>query len=114
MPRERIATWPNGRANRLSARLTETLAGARVITYDEIERYQVFAFDPGGSARNVDLPPEEVSEGAYLFISNMADAAEIITIRNDAGTTIGTPAQAECSIVWCDGVNWYGITGVKS
>lgn len=114
MPRERIATWPNGRANRWSVKTAETLSGTRVITYDEVERYQALAFDPGGAGRNVDLPAEEVCEGVCLYISNTADAAEVLTIRNDGGSTIVTPTQAEAAMVWCDGVRWYGMVGAQS
>lgn len=109
--RERIATAPNGRSNRFSARPAETLAGARVLTFDEVERFQAFAFDPGGAGRNVDLPAEEACAGAYLYISNTADAAEVLTIRNDGGSTVVTPTQNECAFVWCDGVRWYGMVG---
>ena len=112
--RERIAIAPNGRASRFSARTAETLAGNRVITFDEVERYQAFAFDPGGAARNVDLPAEEVCAGVFLFISNTADAAEVLTVRNDAGGTVVTPTQAEACMVWCDGVRWYGMVGAQS
>lgn len=114
MGRERIATWPNGRANRWSVKPNETLAGGRVITAAEVERYQAMAFDPGGAGRNVDLPAEESSAGVYLFISNTADAAEILTIRNDGGSTIVTPTQNEAAMVWCDGVRWYGMVGAQS
>lgn len=111
MPRERIATAPTSRANRFNAKTNETLTGARVITIAEVEQYQAFAFDPGGAARNVDLPAEEACTGAYLYISNTADAAEVLTIRNDAGGTVVTPTQNECAMVWCDGVRWYGMVG---
>lgn len=114
MARERIAIWPNGRASRFSAKTNETLTGTRVITYDEVERYQAFGFDPGGAARNVDLPAEEVCEGVFLFISNTADAAEVITVRNDAGSPVVTPTQSEACVVWCDGVRWYGMVGAQS
>jgi hypothetical protein len=49
-----------------------------------------------------------------LFISNQANAAEVITIKNDAGTAICTPTQNEAAIVWCDGVSWYGAVGAQS
>lgn len=113
MSRERIATWPTGRASRFSAKTVETLSADRVITFEEVERYNAFAFDPAG-ARNVDLPAESACEGAYLFISNEADAAEVITVRDDAGGTIVTPTQAEAAFVWCDGTSWYGMVGASS
>lgn len=114
MPRERIATWPTGRANRWSVKTAETLSGTRTISTTEVEQYQAFAFDPGGAGRNVDLPAEEFCAGVYLFISNTADAAEVITVRNDAGSTIVTPTQNEACMVWCDGVRWYGMVGAQS
>lgn len=112
--RERIATWPTGRASRFSVKTNETLTGARVITTDEVERYNALAFDPGGAARNVDLPAEEFCTGVYLWISNTADAAEIITVRDDAGGTVVTPTQNEAAFVWCDGVRWYGSVGAQA
>ncbi|MFC9088999.1 hypothetical protein [Nocardiopsis dassonvillei] len=114
MARERIATWPSDRASRFSAATAETLTAARVITIAEVERYNAMAFDPGGAARNVDLPAESACEGAYLFIANTADAAEVLTIRDDAGSTVCTPAQSEAATVWCDGVRWYGLVGASS
>lgn len=112
--RERIATWPTNRANRFSVKTAETLTGARVITPAEVERYQAMAFDPGGASRNVDLPAEASSAGVLLMISNTADAAEILTIRNDGGGTVVTPTQNEAALVWCDGVRWYGLVGAQS
>jgi hypothetical protein len=114
MARERIATAPNGRSNRMSVKVNETLAGARVITQAEIERYQAMAFDPGGAGRNVDLPAVANNKGTYLYISNTADAAEVLTIRDAAAATIVTPTQNESCLVWCDGVRWYGHVGAQS
>lgn len=112
--RERIAIAPSNRASRFAAKTAETLSGARVITHAEVEQYQAMAFDPGGAGRNVDLPAEGVCAGVYLYISNTADAAEVLTIRNDAGSTIVTPTQNEAAMVWCDGVRWYGMVGAQS
>jgi hypothetical protein len=112
--RERIATWPRGRANRFSVKPNETLTGARVITLAEVEKFQAMAFDPGGAGRNVDLPPAAQCAGVLLMISNTADAAEILTIRTSAGATIVTPTQAEACLVWCDGTAWYGLVGAQS
>lgn len=113
MARERIATWPSARASRFSAKTAETLSADRTITITEIETYNAFAFDPAGT-RNVDLPAEEACDGVYLFIANTADAAEVITVRNDGGDTIVTPTQAESAFVWCDGAAWYGMVGANS
>lgn len=114
MARERIATWPTNRASRWSVATNETLTAARVITAAEVEKYNAMAFDPGGASRNVDLPAEESSVGVFLYISNTADAAEILTIRNDAGATVVTPTQNEACMVWCDGVRWYGLVGAQA
>ena len=69
--------------------------------------------DPGGSARNVDLPAEEA--GLFYIICNTADAAEVITVRNDAGTSVGcTPTQNEVAVVFCDGTSWHGFVGTAA
>lgn len=96
------------------AKPPETLTGARVITLEELNTYNAFTFDPGGAGRNVDLPAEAASAGAFIFIKNTADAAEVLTIRNDAGGTICTPTQNESAVLWCDGTNWAGIAGANS
>ena len=112
-PREKIATWPSDRANRVTTKATETLAGNRTLTVAEIEQYQAFSFDPA-AARDLTLPAEAACAGVVLMISNKADAAEVITIKNDGGDTIVTPAQNEAAIVWCDGTGWYGLVGAQS
>lgn len=111
MARERIATAPSARASRFSAKASETLTGTRTLTYDEVETYNAFAFDPGGAARNLDLPAEASCTGAYLFIANKADAAEAITVRDDAAATVTVIAQSESAFVWCDGTTWHAVTG---
>ena len=114
MPREKIAIAPTAQASRISAKLVETLAGNRTLSIDEVNTYNGFAFDPGGAARNVVLPAEEACTGVVIMISNKADAAEIITVQNDAAGTIVTPTQNEAALIWCDGVNWYGLVGAQS
>ncbi|WP_062441282.1 hypothetical protein [Herbidospora daliensis] len=112
--RERIAIAPTGRASRFSARTAETLTGNRVLTLAEVEKFQAVAFDPGGAGRNLDLPAAASCRGAFLYISNTADAAEVLTVRDALGATIVTPTQAEAAMVWCDGVRWYGMVGAQS
>lgn len=97
-----------------SVAAAETLTGARVLTLAEVQAAHMFSFDPGGAARNLDLPAEADCAGLILFISNKADAAEVITIRDDAGGTVCTPTQNESAIVWCDGVTWDGGTLTSS
>lgn len=114
MVREKIAVGSLQSSSRFPAKVVETLSADRVITLDEIDRFQSFAFDPGGLGRNVDLPAEGECEGSIVAISNEADAAEIITVRNDGGGTILTPTQNEAALLWCDGVSWYGLVGATA
>ena len=89
----------------------ETLAADKTLTHDDVE---LQVLDPGGAARNVDLPAEEESAGLRFVIANTADAAEVITVRNDAAGTICTPTQNETAVVWCDGTNWHGLVGADA
>lgn len=113
MARERIAVNSTYNSSRFPAKPVEALSADRVITLAELDRYQSFAFDPG-AARNVDLPAEAACAGSIVFISNEANAAEVITIRDDGGGTIVTPTQNEAAILWCDGTSWYGLVGASS
>ena len=73
-----------------------------------IER-NILVVDPGGASRNLDLPPEADSDGMFLIIVNSADAAETLTIRNDANDkTVATIGQNEEAIAVCNGTAWYG------
>lgn len=92
----------------------ETLTGHRTLTAAEVSNANIFSFDPGGAARNLILPPEATSAGLVLFISNKADAAEVITIQDDTPATVCTPTQGESAVVWCDGVTWDGGTVTSS
>jgi hypothetical protein len=114
MGKWRIGVGADGIASRLPSKTSETLAAARTITSEELKRYNGFAFDPGGTARDVTLPAEADAKGWFGFISNEADAAEIITIKNDAGTSFVTPTQNEAAFIWCDGVAWYGLVGATA
>lgn len=57
--------------------------------------HSVLVFDPGGAARNLDLPAADnaVNRGRVFWVFNLADAAETITVRNNGGATIMTVAQ---------------------
>ncbi len=101
-------------ASLFPAKIVETLGADRVITSSEVRRFNFFSFDPDGSARNLDLPAEAQCKGVFVFISNEADGAEIITIRDDGGSTLATPTQDEAAVLWCDGVTWFGLVGASS
>lgn len=90
---------------------TRTAAAAITLTVDSPTLQFI---DPGGAGRDVNLPAEADSEGLVFIISNEADAAEILTVKNDGGTAIVTPTQNEACIVFCDGVSWSGIVGATS
>lgn len=72
---------------RLSSEI-RTLAGDITLG---LECAPVQYLDPGGAARNVDLPASV--KGTVIVISNMADAAETITVRNEADATVDTVPQ---------------------
>jgi hypothetical protein len=97
-----------------SVAATETLTGHRTLTVAEVNASAFMSFDPGGAGRNLILPAEASCAGIMLFISNQADAAEVITIQDDTPATVCTPTQNEDAIVWCDGVKWHGGTLASS
>lgn len=83
--------------------LTETLAGARVLTAAEVLANSVMALDPGGASRNVDLPATSyLLAGVQVTLINTADAAETLTVRlTGGGATVATVDQNEHVILTC-------------
>jgi hypothetical protein len=67
--------------------------------------------DPGGSARNLTLPAEADADGMMFIVVNTADAAEVISVLDDAAATL-TPditfTQNEIALLFCDGTSWRG------
>lgn len=82
-----------------------------MVLTDQYRKY--LRIDPGGSARNVDLPAEAISNGLAFVILNTADAAENLVVRDDAGATVVTISQNERAMVVCDGETWYHM-GIDS
>ena len=92
--------------------VAETLGADRVLVATDPRH---LTLDPGGQARNVDLPVVSTWPGETFIIDNSADGAEVITVRlTGGGTTVVTPTQNEKAIVWNDGTNCYGIVGARN
>ena len=124
----------NTMGNKYDSSNAETLSAAKSLAVTDA-KYQFL--DPGGSARNVDLPDlraktsDSNSEGTgtygtdryidmnsgYFVISNTADGSEVITVRGWNGSsttgTICTPTQNETAMVVWTGITsgWIGIAG---
>ena len=89
------ATFMNG--NRFGVQEL-TLTGTTTIPDDAPH---VLAWDPGGAARTVKMPPNPQKGDWYLLI-NTADAAEIITVQDNAGAALTppiTPTQNESALL---------------
>ena len=114
MGRFRLGSNARTTASRFPQKSVETLAGTKTLTSKDLNKYNGFAFDPGGAGRTVNLPAEAACKGCFVTISNEADAAEVLTIKNDGGDTLVTPTQNEAAILWCDGTSWYGLVGASA
>jgi len=89
----------------------QALSGNKTLLADD-KRIQVL--DPNGAGRDVTLPPEAASAGIDFYIHNSADAAEVLTIKEDGGATICTPTQNETAYVYCDGTTWRGMVAANN
>jgi len=95
----------------MKARSMAVDAGAATVTVG-VDWPPVVLIDPGGGAVSALLPAEASAEHQMFVIFNTADAAEVLTVKEDAGTTtIVTVAQNEGCILFCDGTTWHGIVG---
>lgn len=91
---------------------TATLTADLVLTFDSPK---LQFLDPGGSARNVDLPPVEESAGLEFKVANTADAAEALTVRlTGGGATIAALAQDEHGFFFSNGVIWVGTANTET
>lgn len=87
----------------------ETLTGNKTLTIDDA-RVQVL--DPDG-AKDVTLPAEALSAGDSFILVNAASGAEAITVKDDTPATVGSVAQNETGIFFCDGTTWRMIQGAS-
>lgn len=86
-----------------------TLAGNVTLTKKSA---QILKLDPGGAHRDVTLPALE--DGLWFEITNSADAAENLVVKDAAGSTIVTIAQNEKAKVVGTASAWVhtGIVGI--
>lgn len=103
----RIANSPISEKFKIKANI-ETLSGDKTLVVTDCP---LQILDPAG-ARNVDLPAEADSAEMVFIIVNTADAAENISVRNDAAGAIVTVGQNECGFCVCDGTTWRGYSWV--
>lgn len=96
-------------AHKLRSATAETLTGNRTLSLAEAKFYGIWSFDPGGSGRNLTLPATADAPGEILMVTNLADAAETITVK-DGSTTICTIAQNQCALLFSTGATWAGVT----
>ena len=77
----------------------------------------ILALDPGGAARNLDLPAADnnLNRGQWFIVVNLADSAETITVRHNGGATIMSVAQGKIGLAWQVGTagapqtaGWFG------
>ncbi len=86
-----------------------TLDGAFTVT----KAYpSIIKVDPGGAGRDVTLDAEADSKGLFRMIINMADAAESLTVKDDAANTICVIAQNQLAIVHCNGSAWVEVATI--
>jgi hypothetical protein len=83
-----------------------TLSGALTLTVNDA---MVQKIDPGGATRVVTLPAEASCPNQLFLIINDADAAEDLTVKDDAAATIATVSQDEGVFFHCDGTAWRAI-----
>jgi hypothetical protein len=89
------------------SRLSVTLNAGFVVSKDHPP---VLLLDANGAARNCDLPAITTDmDGMIFLIRNMASGAFAITVRNAALATVGTAAQNQGVMMYCDGTSWISL-----
>ena len=82
---------------------TETLDGNATLTAASAYHQNL---DPGGSAREVDMPSGTGTQGGECMITNAADAAEAITVKqSDSSTTVIAIGAGESALLVCNGLS---------
>ena len=82
-----------------------TLSATLVLT--DADAYVQYC-DPGGANRDITLPAEGTGNHAF-WIHNAADAAETLTIKNDATATIATLTQGQSALLVSSDTTWTAL-----
>ena len=90
--------------------VTRTMAGNETFTVDSPTAN--FLDTDGG--KTVTLPAESDSDGLIFLFYNSSGGAEVLTIKDDGGSTVCTPTENESALVFCDGRTWAGLVGASS
>lgn len=91
--------------------LNQTLGGTFAVPADAPH---VLALDPGGANRDVTLPASP-QLGDFFWLINMADAAEVITVKDSGGsglTPACTPTQNEAAFIFYTGAAWRAVVAL--
>lgn len=83
----------------------ETLTGDRTLTAAEVRRSAIWSFDPGGEARGLTLPDAADVPGQLLWVTNLTDNSEALTVTADEATVKVLSDTDSCHL-WSDGVAW--------
>lgn len=111
MTRSRYATGAKNTSSTFPA-VTMVLTGDKTLTQAEMNRSNQFFVDPGGSARNLDLP---AFPGGFVIVWNTADGVEAITVRDQANTTVAVLDQNQHGVFGCsDAGVWQGLMGTET
>lgn len=105
-----VRAWLVASAFHALASNTETLTGdvSLLDTDDPIQ-----FLDPGGSSRTITLPAAATTNHVFV-IANMADAAEKLTVQNDAITKIDDISKNEAKIFVSAGTYWVSISSGRN
>lgn len=86
---------------------TETLNTTKTLT---VNSKRVQFLDPGGTNRDVVLPPEENSQSLMFFVFNTSTTYDLY-VKNDGLSTIITVQEGKSGYVMCNGSIWRGLLG---
>ena len=84
---------------------THTMSGNETL----VKQSPPMMFLDPAAARNLTLPAEANSDGLTFIIVNTANAAEDITVLDDAAATVCVIGQNEMGMLVCDGATWRGM-----